>query len=105
MYCHAFLEHEISGAELMSLEKSDFKDVGVTKVSFNKNQELFTVHSEKARSTYVLHQKTLKPYLRPAPLICALFFRKLEIDRIWRFWRFQCIRKHNILHCSTVTET
>jgi hypothetical protein len=33
MYCHAFLEHEISGSELMSLEKSDFKDVGVTKVS------------------------------------------------------------------------
>ena len=32
MYCHAFLEHEISGAELMSLEKSDFKDVGVSKV-------------------------------------------------------------------------
>ena len=68
MYCHAFLEHEISGAELMSLEKSDFKDVGVTKVSFNKNQELFTVHSEKARSTYVLHQKTLKPYLT---IVCS----------------------------------
>lgn len=33
MYCHAFLEHEISGGELMALEKSDFKDVGVTKVS------------------------------------------------------------------------
>ena len=45
MYCHAFLEHEISGAELMSLEKSDFKDVGVTKVSFNENQELCTARS------------------------------------------------------------
>ena len=33
MYCHAFLDHEISGAELMSLEKSDFKDVGVIKVN------------------------------------------------------------------------
>ena len=33
MYCHAFVEHDISGAELMSLEKSDFKDVGVSKVS------------------------------------------------------------------------
>ncbi len=32
MYCHAFLEHEISGAELLSLERRDFKDVGVTKV-------------------------------------------------------------------------
>ena len=32
MYCHAFLEHEISGKELLALEKSDFKDVGVTKV-------------------------------------------------------------------------
>ena len=35
MYCHAFLEHEISGSELMSLERSDFKDAGVTKVSLN----------------------------------------------------------------------
>ena len=34
MYCHAFLEHEISGKELLALEKSDFKDVGVTKVRF-----------------------------------------------------------------------
>ena len=32
MYCHAFLDHEISGKELLALEKSDFKDVGVTKV-------------------------------------------------------------------------
>ena len=32
MYCHAFLEHEISGTELLSLERRDFKDVGVTKV-------------------------------------------------------------------------
>ena len=34
MYCHAFLEHEISGKELLALEKSDFKDVGVTKVQY-----------------------------------------------------------------------
>ena len=33
MYCHAFLEHEISGTELMSLERSDFKDVGLSKVT------------------------------------------------------------------------
>ena len=32
MYCHAFLDHEISGNELLSLERRDFKDVGVTKV-------------------------------------------------------------------------
>lgn len=32
MYCHAFKEHEISGTELLSLERRDFKDVGVTKV-------------------------------------------------------------------------
>ena len=32
MYCHAFLDHEISGKEPLALEKSDFKDVGVTKV-------------------------------------------------------------------------
>ena len=32
-YCHAFKEHEISGTELLSLERRDFKDVGVTKVS------------------------------------------------------------------------
>ena len=35
MYCHAFLEHEISGQELLSLERSDFKDVGVSKVNFS----------------------------------------------------------------------
>ena len=34
MYCHAFKEHEISGTELLSLERRDFKDVGVTKVSW-----------------------------------------------------------------------
>ena len=34
MYCHAFLDHEISGQELLALEKSDFKDVGVSKVRF-----------------------------------------------------------------------
>ena len=33
MYCHAFMEHEISGTELLALEKSDFKDVGVSKVN------------------------------------------------------------------------
>ena len=33
MYCYAFLEHEISGRELLSLERSDFKDVGVKKVN------------------------------------------------------------------------
>ena len=33
MYSHAFLEHEISGNELLALERRDFKDVGVTKVS------------------------------------------------------------------------
>ena len=32
MYAYAFLEHEISGRELLALERSDFKDVGVTKV-------------------------------------------------------------------------
>jgi hypothetical protein len=32
MYCHAFQEHEISGSELVALERKDFKDVGVTKV-------------------------------------------------------------------------
>ena len=32
MYCYAFLEHEISGRELLALERSDFKDVGVKKV-------------------------------------------------------------------------
>lgn len=36
MYCHAFLEHEISGSELMALEKSDFKDAGVIKVGHIK---------------------------------------------------------------------
>ena len=36
MYCHAFLEHEISGTELMSLERSDFKDVGVSKVTIGE---------------------------------------------------------------------
>ncbi len=36
MYCHAFLEHEISGTELLSLERRDFKDVGVTKVGHLK---------------------------------------------------------------------
>jgi len=36
MYCHAFLDHEISGKELLALEKSDFKDVGVTKVGHIK---------------------------------------------------------------------
>ena len=40
MYCHAFLDHEISGAELMSLEKSDFKDVGVIKVFFFHQNEI-----------------------------------------------------------------
>jgi len=35
MYCHAFLEHEISGQELLSLERSDFKDVGVSKVNLS----------------------------------------------------------------------
>ena len=33
MYAYAFLEHEISGLELLALEKSDFKDVGVSKVN------------------------------------------------------------------------
>ncbi len=33
MYCHAFKEHEISGTELLSLERRDFKDVGVKKVN------------------------------------------------------------------------
>ena len=37
MYCHAFLDHEISGQELLALEKSDFKDVGVSKVRFFRN--------------------------------------------------------------------
>ena len=32
MYCHAFLDHEISGTELLALERRDFKDVGVSKV-------------------------------------------------------------------------
>ena len=41
MYCHAFLEHEISGSELMSLERSDFKDAGVTKVSLSVDIESF----------------------------------------------------------------
>lgn len=36
MYSHAFLEHEISGTELMSLERRDFKDVGVSKVGHIK---------------------------------------------------------------------
>ncbi|CAB4063543.1 dgkA [Lepeophtheirus salmonis] len=36
MYCHAFLDHEISGSELLSLERRDFKDVGVTKVGHIK---------------------------------------------------------------------
>ncbi len=36
MYCHAFLEHEISGTELLSLERRDFKDVGVSKVGHIK---------------------------------------------------------------------
>ena len=39
MYCHAFLEHEISGTELLSLEKSDFKDVGVSKVNTSQINE------------------------------------------------------------------
>ena len=29
-------------------------------------------------------------------IILWTFFRKLEIDRIGQFWRFQYIRKHNI---------
>ena len=35
MYAYAFLEHEISGRELLALERSDFKDVGVTKVGIS----------------------------------------------------------------------
>lgn len=36
MYCHAFLEHEIGGNELLTLERRDFKDVGVSKVGHIK---------------------------------------------------------------------
>ena len=47
MYCHAFKEHEISGTELLSLERRDFKDVGVTKVSVR------TRVSDRGRHYYV----------------------------------------------------
>ena len=49
MYCHAFLEHEISGSELMSLERSDFKDAGVTKVSLSVDIESFWTEAMQAR--------------------------------------------------------
>ena len=50
MYCYAFLEHEISGRELLALEKSDFKDVGVNKVwfiqgTFHRNK--ISLHTRK----------------------------------------------------------
>ena len=46
MYAYAFLEHEISGRELLSLERSDFKDVGVTKVNqiVSKKSSNYTIN-------------------------------------------------------------
>ena len=46
MYCHAFLDHEISGKELLALEKSDFKDVGVTKVRIRSKTKVLITEKE-----------------------------------------------------------
>ena len=76
MYCHAFLEHEISGTELMSLERSDFKDVGVSKVTIGiidavTDQIFSSFYALKSIFSHSIHHYEL--FLGFYSLECSIF--------------------------------
>ena len=79
MYCHAFLDHEISGKELLALEKSDFKDVGVTKVRIRSRPRSLLLRKSLLQACYFFNHFAAKQVSGfPRTLSLAINFLSLD---------------------------